>query len=101
MFSRSSFCCGDVWLYYLVFWVVGLGKGCCKGNGMDTYDKMWALISSFFLFNEMTLRCLSRKRKRVSLGSSSILEERPFVVRVFPIIIAILSLFEPQPGCVW
>jgi hypothetical protein len=68
---------------------------------MDTHDKMWALILSFFLFNGVTLRCMSRKRKRVLLGSSSILEKRPFMVRVFPIIIAIFSLFEPQLGRVW
>ena len=68
---------------------------------MDTHDKMWALILSFFLFNGVTLRCMSRKRKIALLGSSSILEERPFMVRVFPIIIAILSLFEPHPGRVW
>jgi hypothetical protein len=82
---------------------------------MDTHDKMWALILSFFLFNGVTLRCerfkdphgnwtlylMSRKRKIALLGSSSILEERPFMVRVFSIIIAILSLFEPHPERVW
>ena len=68
---------------------------------MDTHDKMWALILSFFLFNGVTLRCMSRKRKIALLGSSSILEERHFIVRVFLIIIAILSLFESQPGRVW
>jgi hypothetical protein len=68
---------------------------------MDTHDKMWALILSFFLFNGVTLRCMSRKRKKALLLNSSILEERSFMVRVFPIIIAILSLFEPHPGRVW
>ena len=48
-FQGNIFCCGDAWLYNLVFWVVDLGKGSCKGSGMDTHDKMWALISSFFL----------------------------------------------------
>ena len=70
-------------------------KGSCNRSGMDTYEVMWAFISSYFLFNGVTLECMSRKRKRVLLRSSSILEERPFAVRVFPIITAILSLFEP------
>jgi hypothetical protein len=68
---------------------------------MDTHDKMWALILSFFHFNGVILRCMSRKRKKALLGSSSILEERLFMVKTFPIIIAILSLLEPQPGRMW
>ena len=48
---------------------MGLGKGSCKGSGMDRHDKMWAIILSFFLFNGMTLRCMSKKRKRGPLGS--------------------------------
>ena len=35
---------------------------------MDTHEKMWALILSFFLFNGVTLRCMSRKRKKVFFG---------------------------------
>ena len=42
-----------------------------------------------------------KEEKESSFRKFFNLEERLFIVRVFRIIIVILSLFEPQPGRVW
>ena len=53
-----------------------------------------------FQWSDITVY-VKEEKESFFLGSSSILEEHPFMVRILPIIMVILSLFEPQPGRVW